>query len=180
MAHTYSDAARRNLLATSADEPYLTLLEIRHPDLAEPVRLVNDVENITINNPDLGPLVYIACPFRLVKPDDVDQQLPRATLEVDNIGRELTQWLEASNGGKGARCRLMECLRSSNEDYAEAYFAEDYTLGSNIDIEFDMELDLAGLYVDNQVVGGELGFENTLHQAAVTKRFDPTTAPGLW
>src|SRR5690606_14932886 len=107
MPHAYSDAARRNLLATSADEPYLTLLEIRHPDLAEPVRLVNDVENITINDPDLGSLVYIACPFRLVKPDDVDQQLPRATLEVDNIGRELTQWLEASNGGKGARCRLM-------------------------------------------------------------------------
>lgn len=167
MAHAYSPAARRNLLATSADEPYLTLLEIRHPDLAAPIRLVNDVESITINDPDLGPLEYVACPFRLVRPDDVDQQEPKASLEVDNIGRELTQWLEASNGGKGARCRIMECLRSLADEHVA-------------DIEFDMELDLTGLYVDNLAVSGTLGFEKTLNQAAVTKRFDPSTAPGLW
>lgn len=155
---TYTNKARRNLLATSAEEPILELLEITHKDLAVPIRVVNDVENITVLGNE-----YIACPFTLTRPDDVDQQTPTAKLSVDNIGRELTQWLEFSNGGKGARCRIMAVLRSE----------------PNV-LQFDMTLDLAGLSIDNLTVSGQLGFQNTLMQPAVTVRYDPLTSPGVW
>jgi hypothetical protein len=45
----FSAAARENLLATSADEPFLVLLEITHADLAVPVRVVNDTQAMTSN-----------------------------------------------------------------------------------------------------------------------------------
>jgi hypothetical protein len=154
----YSDPALENLLATSADEPFLTLLEITHADLITPVRVVNDVQNITVSGNE-----FIALPFRIALPDDMAGKIPQATLEVDNIGRELTTWLEVSGGGAGAKCRIMQVLRSQPAV-----------------IEFDMTLDLTNLSITNQVVTGTLGFVNVLAQKATVVTFTPTTAPGLW
>lgn len=155
---TYSPAARRNLLSTSADEPMIILAEITHADLEVPIRVANDVENITVEGNE-----FIACPFSLTKPDDVDQQTPSAQISVDNIGRELTQWLEYSRGGKGAKLRMMAVLRSSPEV-----------------LEFDMTMDLTGLSINNLTVDGNLGYKDTLMQPAVAVRYDPITSPGMW
>lgn len=155
---TYSTNARRNLLATSADEPMLELAEITHKDLEVPIRVVNDTVDIVVNGE-----TFIACPFSLSRPDDVDQQTPTAKLSVDNIGREMTQWLEVSGGGKGARCRMMAVMRSSPDV-----------------LEFDMTMDLTGLSISNEKVDGNLGFQNTLALPAVAVRYDPLSSPGLY
>lgn len=154
----YSSAARTNLLATSADEPFLILLEITHADLTVPVRVVNDVQSITSNGSE-----FIGCPFDITLPDDVSGQMPQATLEIDNIGRDLTQWLEYSRGGQGARCRIMQVMRSDTDL-----------------IEFDMTLDLNNMLISNTKVTGILGFENILNRAGTITTFTPKTAPGLW
>jgi len=158
MPNAYTTAGRRNLLATSADEPFLILLEIMHPDLEVPVRVVNDSQPVTVGGNE-----FIACPFDITLPDDVDQQVSKARLSVDNIGRELTQWLEYSRGGKGAKCRIMQVMRS-NPDI----------------IEYDITMDLTGIAIDNQTVSGDLGYQDTLMQPAVAVRYDPITAPGVF
>jgi hypothetical protein len=158
MPNTYTPAGRRNLLATSADEPFLVLLEIQHPELDEPVRVVNDTVNITARGNEC-----VACPFGLVLPDDVPEQVPKAQLRVDNIGRDLTQWLEYSRGGKGAKCRIIQALRSDPDVF-----------------EYDMTLDMTSMAIDNQTVSSDLGFQNTLMQAAVAMRYDPKTTPGAF
>lgn len=136
----------------------LLLLEITHPDLAVPARVVNDVENITVRGNE-----FIACAFSLTLPDDVDQQTPTAKLSVDNIGRELTQWLEYSNGGKGAKCRIMAVMRSTPDI-----------------LEMNTSMDLSGISINNLTVDGALGYKNTLMQPAVAVRYDPKTAPGIY
>ncbi len=158
MPNTYTSAGRRNLLATSADEPFLVLLEISHPELDEPVRVVNDTVNITARGNE-----YVACPFELVLPDDVAEQVPKAQLRVDNIGRELTQWLEYSRGGKGAKCRIIQALRSDPDVF-----------------EYDMTLDMSGISIDNLAVTADLGFQNTLMLPAVAVRYDPKSTPGAF
>lgn len=158
MARSVSQAARQNINATGADEPLLVLLEIAHSALAIPVRVVADTQDITV-----GGELFQACPFNISLPDDVDQQLPQATLEIDNIGRELTQWLEASGGGQGATCRILQLLRST----------------PNV-IEFDITMDLTGIKVTQTTVSGQLGFVDTLNQPAVAVRYDPLTSPGLF
>ncbi|RSE84364.1 DUF1833 family protein [Achromobacter denitrificans] len=156
MSRNFSPSAKRNLYATSADEPLLELIEITHSDLAVPARFVNDTVDIDVEGHK-----FLACRFDLSLPDDQHEQVPGAKLEVDNIGRELTEWLEVSQGGAGARCRLILVLRSNPSN-----------------LEFDMTMDLAGLLISNYRVSGELGFKNTLMQSAVAVRFDPTTSPG--
>lgn len=154
----FSAAARENLLATSANEPFLVLLEITHADLAVPVRVVNDTQNLTSNG-----IEFIGCPFNVTLPDDVAGQMPQAQLEVDNIGRDLTQWLEYSRGGQGARCRIMQVMRSDPNT-----------------IEFDMTLDLTNMKITNETVSGSLGFENMLNRTGTIPTFTPQNAPGLW
>ena len=158
MPRHYSAAARANLNATSADEPLLTLLEIDHPALAIPVRVVADTQDITVEGN-----LYQACPFRCSLPDDMDKQVPKAALEIDNVGRELTQWLESSNGAQGATCRILQLLRSTPDV-----------------IEFNLTMDLTGLSITQAVLSGELGFVDTLNQPAVTVRYDPVRTPGLF
>lgn len=155
---SYSSAARQNMLATSADEPFLVMLEITHPDLVAPIRVVNDVVDLVSNGN-----TYIALPFRVTLPDDIRGQIPTASLEIDNIGRELTRWLEVSGGGQGAKCRILQVMRSN----------------PNL-IEFNILLDLTNLSITNEVVSGSLGFVNTLGQVSTTINFTPTTAPALW
>lgn len=154
----YSSAARQNLLATSADEPFLVLLEITHSDLATPVRVVNDTQNLTSNGAE-----FIGCPFDVTLPDDVAGQVPQAKLEIDNIGRDLTQWLEFSRGGQGAICRIMQVMRSDPNT-----------------IEFDMTLDLTNMVINNETVTGMLGFQNMLNRTGTIPTFTPQNAPGLW
>ncbi|KDD44830.1 PF08875 domain protein [Bordetella bronchiseptica OSU095] len=158
MTRQLSTQAKRNVNATSADEPLLELIEITHPDLAVPARFVNDTEDIQVEGH-----AFLACRFDLSIPDDQAEQVPGARLEVDNIGRELTQWLEYSQGGKGAKCRLILLLRSNPSN-----------------LEMDMTMDLTGLEITNFRVSGDLGFKNTLMQSGVAMRFDPLTAPGVF
>lgn len=154
----FSENARENLLALSADQPFLVLLEITHPDLAQPIRVVDDVQNVTSNGNE-----FVALPFRVTLPDDISGQIPQATLEVDNVGRELTTWLEISRGGQNAKCRIMQILRSDPDV-----------------IELDITLDLTQMVINNQTVQAKIGFVNVLGQTSTLTTFTPTTAPGLW
>ncbi|WP_368655383.1 DUF1833 family protein [Castellaniella ginsengisoli] len=158
MPNAYTSAGRRVIFSTSPSEPILYLLEITHPDLDEPVRITSDSVNFVSRGHE-----YVSCQFSLTLPDDVAEQTPKASLGVANIGRELTQWLEYSRGGKGAKCRIIQCLRSDPDVF-----------------EYDMTLDMSGIFIDNLAVAAELGFQNTLMLPAVAVRYDPKTTPGGW
>lgn len=154
----FSIRARQNILATSAKEAMICLLDITHPDLVETIRVAANTEDFGSRG-----LLYKACPFEITLPDDIEGQIPKATLAVDNVGQELTQWLEFSRGGQGARCRIMMVARGTPDI-----------------LEFDMTLDMTGMKIDNQKVTAQLGFVNTLGRSAVALTFTPLTAPGLW
>lgn len=153
-----TSSGRQNAMATSADEPFLILLEITHADLAVPIRVVNDSQTLVFEGND-----FISCPFEIVLPDSKTDQREKASISVDNIGRELTQWLEVSQGGKGAQARIIGVLRS---DPSTA--------------EFDFTMDMTGISIDNLIVSATLDYQNTFDQAAVAIRYDPLTTPGGW
>ena len=158
MARNYTAGFRSTINSTGAKEAPLLLLEISHPGLTTPIRVVNDMQDLVSNA-----LTYTALPFRARLPDDLEQGLPRAELSVDNIGKELVQWLEASGGGQGASCRMMQVMRSA----------------PNV-IEFEITLDLTNLHMSATEVSGTLGFENLLDRPACTWVYKPEVAPGLF
>lgn len=158
MPRAYSAAYKSTLARTDAPEAPLHLLEISHPGLTEPVRVVNDTEDVTSNNS-----LFVACPFSIVLPDDLENQLPRARLSIDNVGRDLVYWIETSGGGEGASVRVMQIMRSAPDV-----------------IEFDVTLALNNVRVTMTEISGDLGFENFFARPAIALQYRPDTAPGVF
>lgn len=154
----YSAEYKSTLASTAAPEAPITLLEINHAGLTQPVRVANDTQNITSNGHE-----YIACPFRCGFPDDFENQLPKAQLAVDNIGKELMYWIETSGGGKGATARFIQVMRSRPDQ-----------------IEWEITMNLTNVKATVKEVTADLGYENIFTRPAIAMRFDPFTAPGIF
>lgn len=153
----YSANARRGMNATSG-EALLLLVEISHPDLGAPVRVVQDNQDL-VHQGNL----FVAFDFRIDLPDDQDKQTATAKIDLDNIGRELTQWLEESGGGEDAQVRIVQVSRADPDV-----------------VEWEATLDLTNVLMDVPRIGGELGYEDLLNRPGVRLRYDPRTAPGLF
>lgn len=149
---------KSTLAAVNAPESALLALIISHPALAEPVRVVNDTQDITI----CGEL-YRACGFQLDPPEDVESQSPKATLTIDNIGKELMQWVESSRGGSGSTVTWLSVMRSR----------------PNI-IESEITFELDGVTADHFTVTATMGLENLFGTDVCAMLFTPATAPGIF
>jgi len=154
---TYSANFREKTAATSGEEP-LYLMEITHPQLEIPVRVVRDTVDLVSNGE-----TFVAFAFDIQLPDDVAGQLPRCPIRIDNVGRELTQWLDASSGGIGSQVRVMQVMRDDPDT-----------------IEFDVTLDLLNVKQSSAFVTGDLGYENTLGMPALIASYRPDNTPGIF
>jgi len=158
MPKEYSAQYKSTLAEVSAEESPLILLEIDHPELTQPVRVVNDMTDVTSNGD-----IYIAFPFRCVLPDDFENQLPKARLSIDNVSRDLMFWIETTGGGQGSTATFKQIMRSN----------------PNL-IEWQIQMSLFNVTVNMQEISAELGFENLFGKPAVTFKYRPENSPGLW
>lgn len=157
MARSLSEALQRDINSASGTAPVL-LLEIDHPDLPTPIRVCQDTQSIVSNGE-----LYQALAFDCLLPDDLERQLPVATLAIDNIGREISDWIEASGGGQGATARLM-IVRRDDPDV----------------VEWEVTMDLTNTHMDQALITGRLGFDNLLAQPGCALSYRPDVAPGLY
>lgn len=80
---TLSTAATQSLADEDTGEVWLVLLSLSHPDLGEPLRVVNNTEDIVS-----GGHTFYALPFDLELPDDGPEP-GVARLRIDNVSREI-------------------------------------------------------------------------------------------
>jgi len=154
----YTARAKRIMNATSSPERLLLLAEISHPDLATPLRVINDTRDLVHNGN-----TYTATSFSVKLPDDLSEGQPRTRFSITNIGRELVSWLEASGGGAGASVRLVVVVRAE-PDVAQ----------------LDITMTLHNVVVTSTVVAGVLAFDDLVNTPAVSFNYRPETAPGLF
>ena len=155
---TVSNASRARLQASSDPHGFLELLLIEHASWTDPVRVVNDTRDWVI-----GGQTWIALPFRVRLPNQVQGESPRAQLQIDNVGRELTAAIEALPVGSTLLATLRIVSRATP---------------SVVDCEF-ISL-LGGISITPTAVTCTMGPDDTLRQSAVRVRFDPANAPGLF
>ncbi len=158
MPRNYSAQFKSTLNSVSATESPLVLLEITHPALSQAVRVVNDNLDLTSNGN-----LFIAAPFECVLPDDMENQLPKAKLAIDNIGRDLVYWLETSGGGEGAKVRFMQVMRSRPNS-----------------IEWETTMNLSNVQITMTKVTADLGFENIFSKPAVRIQYRPDNSAGMF
>ena len=163
MPRTISLSAKENWGAQSVERAPLVLLEITHPALLVPARVVAGNEDVEMDSN-----TFQAVGLEAVLPDDGEQGVPQARLAMPNVGKELMQWLELSDGGRGAQVKLMLCswTPDSNGKIIPA-------------VEWETKLRVSSINATPLRVEFELGYSDLLSQPAVAVRYDREHAPGL-
>ncbi|UYK82318.1 DUF1833 domain-containing protein [Xanthomonas sacchari] len=134
----------------------LELLEISAPSFAAVLRIVNDTQDWTSNGN-----VYIGYPFRFTPPTDQAGQTPRAQLEIDNVGRGITEDLERVQPQEMVTCRYMITDRTAPDVIARRFI-----------------LPLTQVHAAGPLITAQIGVDFFMRQQAVQLRCTPYTLPG--
>ena len=145
------------------DEPVYAL-EINHKLLPEPIRVVAANKAIFLDGDTYNPLGFNAVP-----PQFMEGETPTASLEIDNVGQKIMEWVEKSDGGRGAVMRVMRAVRPPPRT------------GSDSHIVWEMPRMTIGVTAaDMQKIRVTVLQRTGRVRPAVKMRFDRSTAPGLF
>lgn len=153
-----SDDFKINVNKLNASEAVLTLLEITHPFITDPVRLVMDNCNVVSNGN-----TFIAMAFDIKRQDDIKDEVPKVEITLQNIGRSLVKWIDQSGGGRDAEVKAM-LIRRSSPDL----------------IEESINLSIERVFINSQFVRLSLTIQNNLIRKGTKWVFDKERAPGLF
>jgi len=154
----YSEQAKREIHRVRSSDPLKFLLEIYDKVSVVQLRVINDVKSLTFESN-----VFEACGFNVTLPKDLQKGAARTTLQVDNVSRDLVDYIESTNGAAGTTVRLIQ-LRRSDPTTAE----------------FDLVIGLKNINITQQYVTGELAYDDLMNLPAVTLTHRPSTSPGLF
>ena len=131
-------------------------LEISHPDVPDDIRVIGDSDDTVIEGN-----MYVALAFRAKLPSDKDREFRHATIEVDNVGRRMTSWVEQSNGGRGATVRVLQVVEDQ--------------------IVWELPMLLVGrAKVTNRILNISLSDSARNRSPGIKMRHDPINSPGLF
>jgi len=157
VSRSLSLAARKAVNAQETEEVFLLLLTLDHEDLAEPIRVVNNTEDVTSRGD-----TYIAYPFEIALPDEDPESVARVTLRIDNVNREIVKSLRAISSPLSVG---LEVVMATSPDTVEAG-------------PFNMTL--VSAEHDALTVTGELAFEDVLNEPFPGHGYVPSAYPGLF
>lgn len=158
MPRALSATAKRAIFAQETGEVFVVLLELTHPQLPAPIRVCSNGDTIIHDGAD-----YVPFPFRASLLSEPDDTVPQATLEIDNVDRQIVEAVR-SVSGQPISVRMKVVLASS-PDFVEAG-------------PFDLKLRDVGY--DALVVSGTLAVDDVFTAAFPSPIMSPTTAPGLF
>lgn len=148
---------RRAVFMQQTREVLLSLATIEHSSLASPIRLVDNLTNITSRGN-----VYTACGFGLLPPQETAERLPTSSMWVDNVDRSLTAAIRSITTTAQV---TLELILASSPDTVEAgpfvYLVE--------------QIDITA-----ETITGRLGYEDFLNEKIPAGRITPLTFPGAF
>lgn len=149
-------------LTTSAfdqdtDEVWLVLVTIDHDDLTQPIRVVNNTEDITSNGDS-----YVGFPFDINLPDAREDAPPRARLVIDNVSREIAQAVRTISSPPVV---TIQVIRAADPDTVEISWSS---------------FKLRNVKWDVGRVSGDLTLEDFTSEPYPAGIFSPASFPGLF
>ncbi len=154
----FTTTGLQQLHAVDDPDGFIFLVLIDHPSFSGGIRLVEDTRDWSI-----GGVNFTGLPMRLKLPQDVAGEATRAQLAIDNIGRDILAELEHLPPGAALEVEIRIVSRKTPTKIEWSYIAG----GSNATADIDF-------------VTLSLGDDELLRGNAVTLRYDPTTAPGIF
>lgn len=151
-----SQTALHSASAEETEEVWLCLLTIEHDDLAAPIRVVNNIEDIVSRTN-----TYLGCPFEIDEPGDDPNGPTDARLKVDNVSKEIVTAVRLISSPPTVTIEVILASDPDNLEYSIPY------------------LTLRDASWDASFVQGTLRFED-LSVEPVAETITPGRMPGLF
>ena len=136
----------------------LELLEVTNPGFSEPMRICNDVEDVVSQG-----IAYIGIRFRFTLPEDAEGSNPQLRLQLDNVGRGITDELERRQPGSVTMAKLIVVDRTAPDVHAHTYY-----------------LPLTNVSVTPTVATATASADYWMRQSACKQVADPHHLPGIF
>lgn len=166
MSRPLSNAAKQAIFAQQTSEVFIILVTIAHETFDNHIRVCSDPFEVL---PDAGVRgivsrgdEYIFLPFSIELPVQDDSGVARASISVDNITREIVQYVREATS---ALSITIEVVLASDPDTPEITVAD-----------FKLER----VTYDALTVSGEISVEYYELEPFPARRFTPSDFPGLF
>lgn len=152
-----SGPAIRAVLSRETDKVFVPLLKIAHPDIAT-IYICGDTTQVVRTDG-----TYLPFPFEFILPPDQDGELPRASLRVDNVTKEIVKAIRTLTG----RPKVTFLLVLADSPEVVEYGPAEFLLGN---AEWDAL----------QVMGTLAYQEDIWMQTVPGQTYTPSSSPGLF
>lgn len=152
-----STLLQQAIFAPSTKEVILLLLKISHPNLVEPIRVVNNFEPIVSQG-----YTWSAFPFEITMPSESDDQLPIMSLKIDAVDRQIITVVRNLQGPPEV---TLDIVLASQPDIVEAT-VQGFRMKS--------------VSYNSLTVEAELRLEEILTEPFPQHAFTPALFPGLF
>jgi len=164
MSRTLSADTVAAMMRTQSSGPVLWALDIDHEDFAEPVRVVNNGEDVSI-----GGELYTAAGFEVGMPEESEDGFRSAKLMINNVD----QWMTAAlRGMSGTFTFTLSLVTASDLGASPPEF-------DNVEVTF-MPFTLTGIEYTRESVRATLDYERVSDRAFPVDTFTPYDFPGLF
>ena len=145
---------------TGVDQIYA--LEISHPALSNSIKIVGDIIEHQIESNTYLPLM-----FQAEIPQSKEGEIRQATIKIDNIGYELMQWVNDTQGGRDAVIRAMMIVSPEGTETQST-------------VIWEVTMNCGVTEITNEYVIVTLTDEPVFDRPSVLLRHDPSVSPGLY
>ena len=159
MSRSLSTAAKNAIFAQETSSAFLLTLTIDHDDLDDPLRFVNDNQDITFDGD-----VYTAYPFLIDLPADTGEEISRVTLTIDNVDRQIVETIRELTTAPSVDLEVLHQPYGGSATKEAGPFS--FTLKDSV--------------YDVLVVTGTLSYEDILDEPFPGDTFSPPDFPGLF
>lgn len=157
MANSLSPELLAQLLNQESDDPFLTLITLTHPSFGQPVRYVNNTENI-ISRGD----TFLAFPVKITLPVDDGESAREVSIEFDNVSLDLLDEIRQVTTPIDVK---LEMVLASIPD----------------DVQMSLEeLKIGNVQYDSQKISARLFMDDFLSSGLTSESYTPTVFPGMF
>ena len=166
MSRSLSTAARGAMFAQQTSEVFIVLLTISHSSFDDDIRVASDSYEVLPVAGSRGVISrgdeYVFIPFDITLPQQDDSGVSKATLSVDNVGRELMAAIRAADSAVTVK---IEVILASDVD--------------TVEISLD-DLRLDSVKYNAFTVSGDVSMDYYDLEPCPKQRFTPSDFPGVF
>jgi len=155
MSRDTSLTFRSAVFSSETDQAFIVLIDIEYD--GNHLRISSDGVD-TISGGD----TYTAYPFEVTLPSDVEAEISRGSIQIDNVDRAI---VTAIRSVTTAPSITLEVVLASDPDTIEATFSG---------------FKLTNVYYNDFIVSADIGIESFMHEPFPGGSFLPSTFPGVF